>query len=167
MLLRFVGLVIPPSSFLLPFAQLVYDDQLHRYYGSSDSRRLLHPAHTSASDSFPSGRVTLPGGLDLLGSDPHSCFLDGRCPHPVSNGSPCLKRLNFQPFRLQPPHCHFSTIDLSRYIIVMDPTNSRFRVRHLLAGSPTGLAETSSLSLRTGLSSQVALHLALRQRSYH
>ena len=41
------------------------------------------------------------------------------------------------------------------------------RVRQILGGSPTGLAESSSLSLRTGHSSQVALHLVSRQRSYH
>ena len=37
----------------------------------------------------------------------------------------------------------------------------------MLGGSPTGLAESSSHSLRTGHSSQVALHLVSRQRSYH
>ena len=43
----------------------------------------------------------------------------------------------------------------------------RSGVRELLGRSPTGLAESSSLALRTGHSSQVALHLASRQRSYH
>lgn len=42
----------------------------------------------------------------------------------------------------------------------------RIRVRALLGASPTGLAESSSLALRTGLSSQVALHLSSRKRSY-
>ena len=41
------------------------------------------------------------------------------------------------------------------------------RVRTLLAASPTGLAESSSLSLRTGIPPQVALHLSSRIRSYH
>jgi hypothetical protein len=44
---------------------------------------------------------------------------------------------------------------------------TRSRVRHLRAVSPTGLAESSSLALRTGHSSQVALHLSSRKRSYH
>ena len=44
---------------------------------------------------------------------------------------------------------------------------ARSRVRTLLGGSPTGLAESSSLTLRTGLSPQVALHPPSRERSYH
>ena len=44
---------------------------------------------------------------------------------------------------------------------------ARSRVRTLLVASPTGLAESSSLSLRTGHSPQVALHLSSRKRSYH
>ena len=44
---------------------------------------------------------------------------------------------------------------------------ARSRVRTLLAGSPTGLAESSSLSLRTGHSPQVALHPPSQERSYH
>ena len=34
-------------------------------------------------------------------------------------GSPCLSRLNFRPFRLQPPYCHFATIGLSRHITLV------------------------------------------------
>ena len=41
------------------------------------------------------------------------------------------------------------------------------RVRKLLGFSPTGLAKSSSLTLRTGRSPQVALHLSSRKRSYH
>ena len=41
------------------------------------------------------------------------------------------------------------------------------RVRILLGSSPVGLAESSSLSLRTGHSPQVALHPSSRKRSYH
>jgi len=44
---------------------------------------------------------------------------------------------------------------------------ARSRVRTLLGASPTGLAESSSLALRTGLSPQIALHLSSRKRSYH
>jgi len=44
---------------------------------------------------------------------------------------------------------------------------ARSRVRTLLGGSPTGLAESSSLALRTGHSPQVALHPPSRERSYH
>ena len=44
---------------------------------------------------------------------------------------------------------------------------ARSRVRTLLGASPTGLAESSSQMLRTGRSSQVALHPSSRKRSYH
>ena len=43
---------------------------------------------------------------------------------------------------------------------------ARSRVHKFPACSPTGLAESSSLSLRTGYSPQVALHPSLRKRSY-
>ena len=33
--------------------------------------------------------------------------------------SPCLSRLNFRPFHPQPPHHHFTMIDLARYVTVM------------------------------------------------
>ena len=41
------------------------------------------------------------------------------------------------------------------------------RVRPLPGGSPTGLAESSSLTLRTGHSPQVAPHPSSRKRNYH
>lgn len=44
---------------------------------------------------------------------------------------------------------------------------ARSRVRASLGASPIGLAESSSHKLRTGLSSQVALHPSSRKRSYH
>ena len=72
-------------------------------------------------------------------------------------------------------------IDLSRYITVMtclrlSPETTRkslktyvaqTRVRRIPASSPTGLAESGSLSLRTGHSPQVAPHLFSRKRNYH
>jgi hypothetical protein len=33
----------------------------------------------------------------------------------VSGSSPCLSRLNFRAFRLQPPYCHFACLGLTRY----------------------------------------------------
>ena len=44
---------------------------------------------------------------------------------------------------------------------------ARSRVRTSPGASPTGLAESSSLALRMGRSSQVASHLSSRKRSYH
>jgi hypothetical protein len=94
--------------------------------------------------------------------------------------SPCLSRLNFRPFHPQPPQYHFAMLGLACYVIVMachvyppgrpigsgDLPVARSRVRRLLAGSPTGSAESGSLSLRTGRSPQVAPHLFSRKRSY-
>ena len=101
---------------------------------------------------------------------------------PVRGSSPLLSRLTFTPFRLQPPHRHFPTPASARYytqggLSLSSPRADLFtdhglavpqtRVRYLLESSPTGLAESSSLSLRTGASPQVALHLFSRIRSYH
>ena len=75
-----------------------------------------------------------------------------------TTGSPCLLRLTFRPFRLQPPPRHFAAIGLSRYITVGGSPRlslqadfagrwdhfARTRVRTFLADSPTGLAESSS-----------------------
>ena len=78
--------------------------------------------------------------------------------------SPCLSRLNFQTFRLQPPHCHFARLGLTRYRFIhrasrrtvlrnyhpplgVEPRLGRgvqSEVRELLRRSPTGLAESSS-----------------------
>jgi hypothetical protein len=99
--------------------------------------------------------------------------------------SPCLSRLNFSAFRLQPPYCHFACLGLVRYHYSPckppSPTASgyasrpcesslgrfmRSEVRVLLVRSPTGLAESSSLSLRTAHSPPVALHLSCWKRSY-
>ena len=99
----------------------------------------------------------------------------------IMNGYPFLSRLIFLPFRLQPPHCHFSALASARYctqsrsstsILRASPRDCRMavaqkRVRDLRGFSPTGLAESSSLTLRTGISPQVALHLSSRKRSYH
>ena len=102
-------------------------------------------------------------------------------PRPSPDRSPCLSRLTFRPLHLQPPHCHFVTVALARYFTavtcrVYPPGQTvqvggmavaRSRVRTSPGASPTGLAESSSLALRMGRSSQVALHLSSRKRSYH
>ena len=102
----------------------------------------------------------------------------------VMNSSPFLSRLNFLPFRLQPPHCHSPTSASARYctqswLCVSIPRTDRYKRSrdrrrthkgsdYCLPGtSPVGLAESSSLSLRTGISPQVALHPSSRKRSYH
>ena len=99
--------------------------------------------------------------------------------------SPCLSRLNFRTFRLQTPYCHFATLGFLRYGFfhrrrrrtipaVLAATRSwatswiivRSEVRELLGRSPTGLAESSSLSLRTARSIPDALHPFFRKRSF-
>lgn len=76
------------------------------------------------------------------------------------------------PFR----HGRFHTLPHRRGLPCLSPGQTskvggiavaRSRVRALPGASPTGLAESSSLSLRTGHSSQVALHLSSWKRSYH
>jgi hypothetical protein len=109
---------------------------------------------------------TSPGGLGhCSGSVPRCHSFMVHRPRPAPDRSPCLSRLIFRPFRLQPPHCHFVTVALTRYFTAVTcrvyPTGqtsrvggnavARSRVRQLPAGSPTGLAESSSLVLRTGL----------------
>ena len=77
-----------------------------------------------------------------------------------------------QPFR----HGRFVTLHHRRDLTRLSPGQTmevggiavaRSRVRTLPGASPTGLAESSSQKLRTGRSSQVALHLSSRKRSYH
>jgi hypothetical protein len=59
------------------------------------------------------------------------------------------------------------TIALSRYPSASWASGSlRSGLRRSLAGSPPGMAESSSLALRTGRSPPVASHLASRRRSY-
>ena len=80
------------------------------------------------------------------------------------------------------PHARFSTLPSSFIVVAAAPTAEgcsaelvrsssgrgvRSRVRAMLGHSPTGLAEASSLTLRTAHSPQVALHLSSRKRSYH
>ena len=76
------------------------------------------------------------------------------------------------PFR----HGRFRTLHHRRDLPCLSPGQTspvggiavaRSRVRTSLGASPTGLAESSSLALRTGHSPQVALHPPSRERSYH
>jgi hypothetical protein len=141
-----------------------------------------HPPTSPVSPrSLPSGgRYPTVGPGPLVKQCPSLLILSVRRPRPVLGSSPCLSRLTFRPFRLQPPPCHFATVALARYFTAVAcrvyppgrPYRSqgsavaRSRVRALRAASPTGLAESSSLALRTGRSSQVALHLSSWKRSY-
>ena len=117
-----------------------------------------------------SSRIYLPASLgsQRVWFPPVVTTMKALTPEPVSKDcdwlrSPCLSRLNFRAFRLQPPYCHFACLGLARYR-VCSPCKPSHRpsavsgltsrsssgrcvgseVRDLLARSPTGLAETSS-----------------------
>ena len=170
------------STFLLPFAPPRFAARLPRYYESSDFCRAASTDLTGIAKFVPLRRAILhrgPGPL-LTQRPPLRILTMGR-PRPSPDRSPCLSRLTFRPLHLQPPHCHFVTVALARYFTavtcrVYPPGQTvqvggmavaRSRVQTSPGASPTGLAESSSLALRMGRASQVALHLSSRKRSYH
>ena len=170
------------STSLLPFAPPRLAARLPRYYESSDFCRAASSDLTGIAKFVPLRRAILhPGPGPLLTPRPPLRVLTMDRPRPSPDRSPGLSRLTFQPLHLQPPHCHFVTVALARYfsavtcrvyppgqpIQVEGMAVARSRVRSSPGASPTGLAESSSLALRMGRSSQIALHLSSRKRSYH
>ena len=170
------------STSLLPFAPPRFAARLPRYYESSDFCRAASSDLTGIARFAPLRRAILRRGPGpLFTQRPPLRILTMRRPRPSPDRSPCLSRLTFRPLHLQPPHCHFVTVALTRYFTavtcrVSPPGQTvpvggravaRSRVRTLLGASPTGLAESSSLALRMGRSSQVALHPSSWKRSYH
>lgn len=149
-----------------------------RAFGSGDVSlfmSLVFPNLPSYLPSLAPGLVPV-GHHYYEGSVPYACASWVCTPR----RAPCLSRLNFRTFRLQPPYCHFACLGLARYRYSPckppSPTASEYasrpcessmgrfmrsEVRVLLARSPTGLAESSSLSLRTAHSPLVAPHLFL------
>ena len=169
------------STSLLPFAPPRFAARLHRYYESSDFCRAASSDLTGIAEFAPLRRAILRRGPGpLFTQRPPLRILTMRPPRPSPDRSPCLSRLTFRPLHLQPPHCHFVTVALTRYFTavtcrVYPPGQTlqvggravaRSRVRASPAPSPTGLAESSSLALRIGRSSQVAPHPSSRKRSY-
>ena len=170
------------STSLLPFAPPRLAARLPRYYESSDFCRAASSDLTGIAKFVPLRRaIRRQGPGPLFPQRPPLRILTMRRPRPSPDRSPCFSRLTFRPLHLQPPHCHFVTVALTRYFTavtcrVYPPGQTvqvggmavaRSRVRTLLGASPTGLAESSSLTLRMGRSSQVAPHLSSRKRSYH
>ncbi len=164
------------STFLPPFAPPIYVDRFHRYYEGSDSCRrdrvrgigFVPAASMPAgrpgcwSSSIPSGlipnvlsrcrrQVSLLIAFELPTIPPPTTTLPFRCDRFITllhrRSLPCLS---------------LGLTQWSREFAV-----ARSRVRSFLGVSPTGLAESSSLALRTGHSPQVALHPPSRKRSYH
>jgi hypothetical protein len=170
------------STFLLPFAPPRFAARLHHHYESSDFYRAASTDVTGIAMFVPLRRAILHRGPGpLLTQRPPLRIVTTRRPRPSPDRSPCLSRLTFRPFHLQPPHCHFVTVAFARYFTavtcrVYPPGQTdqvggsavaRSRVRTSPGASPTGLAESSSLALRTGRSPQVALHPPSQERSYH
>ena len=88
-------------------------------------------------------------------------------------GSPCVLRLTFGPFRLQPPGVRLRDLPVfsSELTIchLVDPVcrgRWHLELRLSLAGSPRMPGRNEFVSLRTGLSPPVALHPACWRRSY-
>ena len=169
------------STFLFPFAPSRFAARLHRYYRNSVSCRAASSDFTDTAMFVPIRRAIFrqrAWAIDQAVSLAAIC--NGSIVHVLTlDRSPCLSRLNFPPFHPQPPYDLFAMIVLTRYIIVMtcprlsserlkvvEDNIAQTRVHRLPGGSPLGLAESGSLSLRTGLSPRVALHLFLRKRSY-
>jgi len=148
---------------------------LHCYYGGSDYcswSLFLGFASWFAPCSLMLGAG--PGSLvsqtpSKTGSLPGICVL-------ATSSSPCLSRLDFGPFHLQPPHSHFATIALARYITVVAcrvyPPNRRIgsgEIRRAVKGSnitrslPDRLGRIEFACATDWSFPQVALHPSLRK----
>jgi hypothetical protein len=104
------------------------------------------PTSPVSSGSFLGGvryPTARPGPL-VKQCPPLRC-LSARRPRPVPGSSPCLSRLTFRPFRLQPPPCHFATVALARYVTAVAcrvyppgrPLRSKGFCRRTVKGSGT------------------------------
>ena len=137
------------STSLLPFAPPRFAARLPRYYESSDFCRAASSDLTGIAKFVPFRRAVLRRGPGpLFTQRPPLRFLTMGRPRPSLDRSPCLS----------PPG---QTVQVEGMAV------ARSRVRASPAPSPTGLAESSSLALRIGRSSQVAPHPSSRKRSYH
>ena len=146
---------------------------LLRYYGRSNSYRAVSSSRTLRRSVRSRGLDVGPQARALRAESPTA--LDARLSTPLPDRSPSLARLIFRPFRPQPPSCLFPATALARYFSrtgcrvyppgrpsgSRDLSVARSGVHHLLAGSPTGLAESGSSSY--GL----VFHLLLLPTSPH
>ena len=170
------------STFLLPFAPPRFAARFLRYYESSDFCRAVSSFVTDIAAFVPCRRAIFRRRAWAIGhAVSRAATVNGSSSASFARQISLLISFDLPtipspttvlPFR----HGRFGTLfhrrDLPRLSHretqrVEGSPVTRSRVRTLLAASPTGLAESSSLSLRTGRSSQVALHLSSRKRSYH
>ncbi len=164
------------STFLPPLAPPIYVDRFHSYYEGSDFCRRDRIRHIefAPTESMPIGRPgpCSPSGPIWIFPDSHShcrrqislliAFEFPTIPPPTTTLPFRCDRFITLRHRRSLPCLSLGLTRWSREFAV-----ARSRVRSFLGVSPTGLAESSSLALRTGLSPQIALHLPSRKRSYH
>jgi hypothetical protein len=170
------------STFLLPFAPPRSVARLPRYYESSDFCRAASSDVAGIAEFVPCRRAIL---------HRRARAIDQAVSHAAGDNGPssasCARQfsllISFDLPTIPPPttalpfrHGSFPTLPHRRDLPRLSPGQTskvgriavaRSRVRASLGASPTGLAESSSHTLRTGRSSQVAPHLSSRKRSYH
>jgi len=170
------------STFLLPFTPPRSVARLHCHYESSDFCRATSSDVAGIAVFVPSRRAILHRRARAIDQ--------AVSPAAGNNGSSsvsCARQfsllISFDLPTIPPPttalpfrHGRFRTLHHRRGLPCLSPGQTskaggiavaRSRVRTSLGTSPTGLAESSSHTLRTGRSSQVALHPSSRKRSYH
>ena len=169
------------STFLFPLAPPRFAARLHGYYGNSDFCRDASSDLAGAAKFVPFQRAVLRRRARAIGQavSPAAVVHDG-------SSASCSRQISllisFDLPTIPPPttispfrHGRFDTLLHRRDLPRLSPGQTspvegisvaRSRVRALSGASPTGLAESSSLALRTGRSSQVAPHLSSRKRSY-
>ena len=170
------------SSLLFPLAPPRFAARLLRYYGNSDFCRAASSDVTGIATFVPCRPAILCRGAWAIGQAVSRAAVVND-----SSSASCARQISllisFDLPTIPPPttalpfrHGRFRTLlhrrDWPRLshgqtCLVEGFAVARSRVRASLGASPTGLAESSSLALRTGRSSQVALHLSSRKRSYH
>ena len=170
------------STSLLPFAPPRFAARLPRYYESSDFCRAASSDVADIAVFVPPRRAIFLRRAWAIGRAVSHAAI-----HVGSSSASCVRQFSLLisldlptipspttvlPFR----HGRFRPLLHRRDLPCLSPGQTskvsgiavaRSRVRAYTGASPTGLAESSSLALRTGLSSQVALHLSSRKRSYH
>ena len=113
---RFVGLAISHLPSCSPSLHRVL---LHGFFATMRALTSVGPHQPTLPVSFCSlpadVRYTIGGPGPLIKQCPPLLALTVRRTRPVPDRSPCLSRLTFQPFRLQPPLCHFVTVAFGRY----------------------------------------------------
>lgn len=153
--LRFRGWDIPH---LLSCSPSLHRVLLHGFVapmGTLTSVGPLHPKPPVSPSSFPVGvRYCAAGPGPLIEQRPTLLLVTTLRPRPAPDRSPCLSRLTFRPFRLQPPPCHFATVAFARYFTAVAgrvyPPGRPFRSKGFGLRAIQGSGIPSSLPDRLG-----------------